>query len=225
MKRLILILNILFLISLSGCTFINNMVEEEKQLDLILEAYENFSYEDTNGYDLIIEQKLDDIITNKDHIVQRIDWDTPEIVQIDHYIKHLSEFDSEQQFIETNTRYIYTEQKIGEIVNEEITWENTTDDYISSLTPIESLNKGMIKSYEITEDGEFITIESIIKDNDDHLLLGSSDTSISNMICTIRIEVSSLNIMEINISYAQSLTETTISFIPYYENAQIEIPE
>jgi hypothetical protein len=201
------------------------MVEEEKQLDLILEAYENFSHEDTNGYDLIIEQKLDETITNKDHITQRIDWDTPEIVQIDHYIKHLGEFDSEQQFIEANTRYIYTEQKIGEIVNEEITWENTTDDYISSVTPIDSLNKGMIKSYEVTEDGKFITVESIIKDNDDHLLLGSSDTSINNMICTIRIEVSSLNIMEINISYAQSLTKTTISFIPYYEITQIEIPE
>ena len=63
-----------------------------------------------------------------------------------------------------------------------------------------------------------------IKDSSTQTFFADTD-DISNLIIVIVIDIDDEKLISVNIEYNQTFTETFIEFSPYYDQAQVIIPE
>ncbi|QWB99416.1 hypothetical protein KHQ88_04425 [Mycoplasmatota bacterium] len=238
MKKLFLIIfSSLMLLLLVGCeNFRANQSTEDQttipteitEFAFIINILDNYDFSNTNGFDYSSKQTVEDIITNQDEIEQRIEWiDETAKIYTEYTSLRLAEFNLDKTHDEfESVNYFYNNQ-IGEY-NEEnnLIWQDITmEAYLDFSLPLNQLLEEYFSTYsvEVVDDQYILTGMIDTQYIDD--ILTTDQTNISDLEITVIVNQDNDNLEEISLTYQQDITRTEIIFTPYYDDAQVIIPE
>lgn len=190
----------------------------------IIESLKNFNVNDTNGFNYVLEQKVDDVVTNAHEIKLRVDWNEP--VKAEKYDKtvRLNDKFTEDQFnIVEETIYFYNNQ-IGELVNGSWVWKNANlVDFIAINIGDFNFEIENMEDIVINEQGEKINLSFTVPSNEIYNVFGDN-YEFQNILFYISVNKGQNTINELNLRYNQKLSFTTFNFAPFYGEVDIRIP-
>lgn len=213
MKKLILLLTLLFLIS--GCTI------PKSEIAPFNNAIINYDQTKTYGYYYQSIQTTDSTVMNEDRITQKIDW-VNDKAYTEVYEKRIGLFEDSNTFTESDITTYYSNNQIGQqILDGEVTWTTgTLEEYIKNEPPISSLFETYFEGFIITELESGKQLDGTIKDPSKVIKNGSD---VVRMDITIRINTEGL-LTYIYIEIVYPLSTVTITYEVFYEVQTVVIP-
>lgn len=230
MKKIpIFIVFLLLTLTLSSC-FENEPVgeytkEELQILSQINESLSSYDFQSANGFDYSSKQYIDESVVNGLVIEQRIEHGEDIKIYSQYETITLSEFNTDSQFgLSETIDFYYIDQK-GTYDSDDLMWSDMTlDEYLDFTLPINEIDFTMFVEFNISNVNE-IKIEATVDSSYYHSILGVEDTTISSLTITIAIEKDTSNLLSISINYQQNNSNTEIMFEPFYQDAQVIIPQ
>lgn len=198
--------------------------KEKTNFEKATDVINNFSVQNTNGFDYSLKQYLNTDVTNSHEIVLRADFSNEIKAKKVESTKKLNDFRENEQFTEeTKTTYFYS-NRMAEL-NED-TWKWTTckeADYFNcgienfkfDADYFENINEKTQDSYSF----KATIIQSKIND-----FLGIETKSINSVTVNITIDLTLTKLISLKINYFQNTTYTEFSFVPYFGEANIDLP-
>ncbi|HBG33322.1 MAG TPA: hypothetical protein DDW82_06390 [Acholeplasmataceae bacterium] len=223
MKKYVMILILLIVVtSLSACTTTGADLELAKIIRLV-EGYET---DDINGFNFSSTQYSAEQELNFDIITQRIERGTEIKAYTEFSERRFNAYNDDDQFSDTNYVLYYYNNQIGTQIGDEPTiWSATTiEEYFVSRLPIVKFLRTDFITYEISQVGTQSVLNGTVKTNSISKLLGFIDDTITTL--EIKITYSSLEaqLIEVEIRYEQSATNTVVIYTPFYGTAQVVLP-
>ncbi len=223
MKKLVIFITLsITLLILSAC----NQINYNPDISNVNATIRDFQLNNIDGYDLITEQYVNDVIMNSDHIKERIDRSDDIKIMTEHIQKRLLTFNTVSPYeITQKTYYFYQNQKGTQIEDEPVTWEDSTlEAYQTLVLPVQLIQADDFESFEVSKDNLKNTFVGVIKNSRIRSVLGYTIDTSQDIEFTFIYEPSTKTIIEIKITYTQEASHTDIVFKPFYGQTQVIMP-
>lgn len=229
MKRLVSFVIILIsIISLSSCKK-PEKIKEDPYLDhkKVLTLISEYDVMVTNGFDYITIQKLKNssTIVNSHSIMVRLNKENKIIGVRTEKSKKLNENIIDDQYTETTKCAYFNNNKIGVFRDNKWNWKSCSfEDFV--IVNISSLNLNIdnFKDFELAEEATYNALNIKIDDTKVNTIFEGLSNA-KNLAIEIKTDKDYKRLISLDISYLQKLTQISFSFVPYYENVDINIPE
>ncbi len=233
-KIIVFIFAFISLLSLSSCNKNNGgntsesdntpsgeTLKEEKQM---LELVNSYVVDGTNGFDYLLEQKLNGSVVNSHNIIVRLDNSSDVIGSRVESKKTLNEDLTQGQYTEVNATTYYKNNKIATFEDNLWKWKNCQFREFASVNISSfSFDANNLKELKLTSAGKFSVLTFKIDDADASTFLGING-NVKNLSFEIKANDQKNQLVSFNINYSQELTSTSFSFVPYYGSVNIELP-
>lgn len=227
-KKLGLILMALLMMTLAGCNSFTSGTTEtttQSQVQLIERAIEQFDFHDVNGFDFSSIQYLGEEVVNSDVIEQRVNW-TDNKIYTEFTTSRVTEFQTESAMITDESVYFYYNNQMGTYVDDVLEWSSMSlDDYLDFSVPDIQLSTEGFSNYSLEFISDSLVLEAELSSSDIVNILGIDGTGVVTASITIKVNETTYELQELTITYEMNLTNTIIIFSPYYDSAQVVIPE
>jgi len=191
-------------------------------LHFFLLLLQNYSIDNTNGYNYSVIQETDGLRVNSDDIILRIDRLTDLQIQMIHTETRLNYYGDEQYHTVTRNLY-YRNQQIGSHNDQDsITWTaGESEELLSSAIQSLRLTYSDFINYQINLDATPELIGSVRASKVAELMhMTLPDIPVLQITITGSTDLSS-----IEFHYQQAESQTTIRFEPFYDHVVVTIPE
>lgn len=216
MKRFILISVFLLMVTVSGCTVIN---DDSSKFRL---AMTNYDETKTFGYYFQSTQTIDDKKGNERIITQKIDWENGK-AYTEVFERSILEFNSESVYSESSHTTYYYDGQIGfQVEDGEVSWQiGSLEAYIDNKLPIRTIYSSYLEpGYLIEESESGLTLTGTLIDPSKII---KDDENIQRIDIKIGITLEGLlAFIKIEIVYPNS--ELWIDYQVYYEKQTVIIP-
>ncbi len=212
------------LLFISGCQINSTYDENLSNINRILT---NFSLDESYGYDYSsIQKDAEDRELNKDTITQRIDRETEVKIYTEVESYRLNTFNLDSQYEITNyVVYFYNNQKGIQHGDDAIIWESTTyEEYNLMTLPIQRIDADNLSAYDVQTSENLTIITCNVKIDKIEKVLGYTISNISELTLVVTFDATEDRLIEIEVSYQQTLSNTVVTFKPNYDIVQVIIP-
>lgn len=225
MKKALVFLVIWMSIMVSGCTVPGDHDSRLLKIDTMITR---FSTDQINGFDYsVIQKNAQQEVLNQQWVEQRIDRSSDIKIYTEFTGLQLTPFDSNNTHIHSNQVIYYYQNEKGTQINDGlVTWEpSTLADYQTMRLPIVRIRKDDLKSYQISESETLNILTAEIELSRIESLTGHKMTGIISMQLEIRYQASTGTLISIKLTYDQTLSQTVMTFSPYYGTAEVILPD
>lgn len=192
----------------------------------ISDVLEKYSYTNTTGYNYIVEQKVDNIVTNGSYVEQRIEYtedikiytETTNITLNDLSSTEQSSTETVVDFYTNNNKLYYDQDNNLQTVSISI------EDYLGSDFILKAITLEMFDDYTISQTGSMIEINGEVLSSSYNEILDDT-ASINSLELTVVIDTDTDQLIKLEINYTQNISSTRITFEPYFIDVQVVIPE
>jgi hypothetical protein len=199
----------------------------DKEIGKIDNLVKNYKTDSIYGFTFSIVQSSGSDILNAEWIEQRIEREPEFKSYTEHKVRTMNTYQQDASpYQETETVYFFYNQQLGTLQNNStVQWQDySQSDYLQSRMPIVGLKKDYFSTYETNVTGDLTTVSGVIKADQAKALFAQTITGIQNIELKVTYNHVTQLIIKIEISYNQTLTQTTIIYEPHYESMTIIIP-
>lgn len=201
--------------------FIVSCKTKEELVDFS-KAFKDYKYSETTGHRYKKIQRLGNIIVYEETVETLINKSDVLKAKTSYYEKKLSEFDSEQQFIETRKEKYYYKDSIGKNIEGELAWEKGSFSEFNEEVSLPSFifKKEYFKDHDLTRLADYLLLKAHLKDEHtkDFFLI---DEEIKDVYIEVRIREKKLQ--EFKIVYTLDKTTVETSYRIFFDEHELDI--
>ena len=215
MRKVLISLSLLvFVFFLTSCSFNNNSKEEIKDEDKVIALINEYKVDETNGFDYILEQKLNGVTINSHSIIIRLDKTNEVIGSRIENKKDLNENISQGQYTELSAEAYYKDGQIATFENGSWTWKSCKlSDFVSINISSFDIDITKVEGLVLSTSGQYKVLKFKVQDSEAAGFLGVSG-SIKDLSFEIKTDDSCERLISFVMSYSQNLTTTEFTFTP-----------